>query len=36
MRKEIYKQPEVEIVILVVTDIVTTSDPFVDDIDWDL
>lgn len=34
--KEIYLAPNADLVICEICDIITVSDPYVDDIDWDL
>jgi len=30
-----YEVPKIEVIVLVIKDIITASDPYVDDIDWD-
>ncbi len=36
MKKDIYQVPVADIIVLNVVDVITASDPYVDDIDWDL
>ena len=36
MNKDIYFEPVAEIVYINTIDIITASDPYVEDIDWDL
>ena len=34
--KENYQNPTADVIILNINDIITASDPYVEDIDWDL